>query len=116
MVDIKDYINIAQTESIEKAEQYRIINSPKTIYKFMPFYDHGNPNVNKRNIETIIVNQIWAPKFSSLNDPFEFKAIYLDEDKILKSGNEIDVFQNYLDYINNSFLVVSFSSKDKGIL
>lgn len=111
MVDISKYISIAQNDSIDKAEKYRISNSPINLFKFMPFYDSGNPDVNKRNIETIEENKIWASKYSTLNDPFEFKSIYLDEDKIRKSGNQVDTFEKYLEYINNSFLVVSFSAE-----
>lgn len=109
MVDINKYISIAQNEGIDKAEQYRLSSSPINLFKFMPFYDSGNPDANKRNIETIEENKIWFSKYSTLNDPFEFKSIYLDEDKIRKSGNQVDTFEKYLEYINNSFLVTSFS-------
>lgn len=103
MVDINKYISIAQNYSINNAEQYRLSNSTINLFKFMPFYDSGNPDVNKRNIETIEENKIWASKYATLNDPFEFKSIYLDEDKIRKSGNQVDTFEKYLEYINNSF-------------
>lgn len=36
--------------------------------------------------------------------------MYLDEEKIIKSGNTIDMFEKYIEYINSSFLVVSFSA------
>lgn len=111
MIDVNTYVALAQNDSIDNAEQYRLSNSPKKLFKFMPFYDSGNLAVNKRNIETIEENKIWASKYSTLNDPFEFKSIYLDEDKIRKSGNSVETFEKYLDYINNSFLVVSFSAE-----
>lgn len=110
MVDVKKYIRMASVGEIDEAEKYRITNSPRNIFKFMPFYDRGNPSINKRNIETIEENKIWASKYSTLNDPFEFKSLYLDEDKIKKSGNNIGDFKECLDYINNSFLVISFSA------
>ena len=62
-------------------------NAPKKIYKFIPFFDNGNSKVNKRNIETIEEKKVWASKYFSLNDPFEFNGMYLDEEKISASGN-----------------------------
>ncbi len=49
-------------------------NAPKKIYKFIPFFDNGNSKVNKRNIETIEEKKVWASKYFSLYDPFEFKT------------------------------------------
>ena len=51
-------------------------NAPKKIYKFIPFFDNGNSKVNKRNIETIEEKKVWASKYFSLNDPFEFNGMY----------------------------------------
>jgi hypothetical protein len=96
MIDVNTYVALAQNDSIDNAEQYRLSNSPKKLFKFMPFYDSGNLAVNKRNIETIEENKIWASKYSTLNDPFEFKSIYLDEDKIRKSGNTVETFEKIL--------------------
>ncbi len=109
MIDINKYIDLAQN-SIDDAEKYRMTEAPTSVFKFLPLYDRGNPEINSRNIETIEENCIWASKYSSLNDPFEFKSIYLDEKKIIESGNTLEVVEKYVENINNSFLVISFSS------
>lgn len=108
MIDIDTYVTLAK-DNIDIAEQYRISNSSTKLFKFVPFYDSGNPDVNKRNIETIEENKLWAAKHTTLNDPFEFKSIYLDEEKIKNSGNSVEDFEGYLKIINDRFLVVSFS-------
>ncbi len=55
----------------------------------------GNSKVNKRNIATIEEKKVWASKYFSLNDPFEFNGMYLDEEKISASGNDVGTFYEY---------------------
>ena len=38
---------------------------------------------------------MWASKYFSLNDPFEFNGMYLDEEKISASGNDVGTFYEY---------------------
>ena len=115
MFDMKEYVSLFQLEGVKAAEQYRKHNAPKKIYKFIPFYDRGNPAVNKRNLETLEEEKVWASKYFTLNDPFEFNGMYLDEDKILKSGNDVDIFYEYWKYITNSFITVSFCAEKEDI-
>ena len=42
---------------------------------------------------------MWASKYFSLNDPFEFNGMYLDEEKISASGNDVETFYEYWKYI-----------------
>jgi len=41
MIDVNTYVALAQNDSIDNAEQYRLSNSPKKLFKFMPFYDRA---------------------------------------------------------------------------
>lgn len=115
MFDMKEYVSLFQAKGVKVAEQYRMDNAPKKIYKFIPFYDKGNAAVNKRNLETLEEEKVWASKYFTLNDPFEFNGMYLDEDKILKSGNDVDTFYEYWKYITNSFVTVSFCAEKEDI-
>jgi hypothetical protein len=108
MFNIMEYVSVFQKEGVSGAEKYRINNAPKGIFKFMPFYDRGNPEVNMRNIETLSERKVWSSKYYSLNDPYEFNGMYLDEMKIINSGNNIETFNKYKKYINDSFLITSF--------
>lgn len=111
MFDTKEYVSLFQEKGVKDAEQYRMDKSPQKIYKFMPFFDRGNPSVNKRNIETLGEKKAWASKYFSLNDPYEFNGMYLNEEKILASGNKIDTFYEYWKYITDSFVTVSFCAE-----
>lgn len=115
MFDMKEYVSLFQTKGVKEAEQYRMDNAPQKLYKFIPFYDRGNAAVNKRNLETLEEGNVWASKYFALNDPFEFNGMYLDEDKILKSGNSVDTFYEYWKYITNSFVTVSFCAEKEDI-
>lgn len=95
MFEVKEYVSIFQRNGVKAAEHYRMDNAPKKIYKFIPFFDNGNSKVNKRNIETIEEKKVWASKYFSLNDPFEFNGMYLDEEKISASGNDVGTFYEY---------------------
>lgn len=44
MFDMKKYVSLFETEGAKKADQYRIDNAPQKLYKFIPFYDRGNPS------------------------------------------------------------------------
>lgn len=111
MFDMKEYVSIFQKEGVSHADKYRMDNAPKRIYKFMPFYDRGNPKVNQRNIETLSERKIWTSKYYSLNDPYEFNGMYLDEKKIIDSGNDVETFYEYKKYINDAFLTASFCAE-----
>ena len=49
---------------------------------------------------------MWASKYFSLNDPFEFNGMYLDEEKISASGNDVETFYEYWKYITDCFIRV----------
>lgn len=115
MFDMKEYVFLFQNKGVMDAERYRMDNAPQKLYKFIPFYDRDNPAVNKRNLETLEEEKVWASKYFALNDPFEFNGMYLDEDKILKSGNSADTFYEYWKYITNSFVTVSFCAEKEDI-
>lgn len=112
---MKEYVFLFQNKGVKDAERYRMDNAPQKLYKFIPFYDRDNPAVNKRNLETLEEEKVWASKYFALNDPFEFNGMYLDEDKILKSGNSVDTFYEYWKYITNSFVTVSFCAEKEDI-
>ena len=107
MFEMKEYVSIFQRNGVKEAEHYRMDNAPKKIYKFIPFFDNGNSKVNKRNIETIEEKKVWASKYFSLNDPFEFNGMYLDEEKISASGNDVGAFYEYWKYITDCFITTS---------
>ena len=50
---------------------------------------------------------MWASKYFSLNDPFEFNGMYLDEEKISASGNDVGAFYEYWKYITDCFITTS---------
>lgn len=115
MFDMKEYVSLFQKSGAKDADQYRINNAPKKIYKFIPLFDSGNPEVNKRNIETLVEKKVWASKYFSLNDPFEFNGMYLDKEKILASGNDVETFYEYWKHITNAFVTVSFCAEKENI-
>ncbi len=112
MFNINMYASLFNNHGAVEAENYRIHNAPKRIFKFIPFYDKGNPEVNKRNLETLAQRKIWASKYFELNDPYEFNGVILDDKKIKKSGNEPKIFYGYKKLFNDIFLTTSFCVED----
>lgn len=115
MFNMTEYVSLFQDKGVEEAENYRKNNAPQKIYKFIPFFDSGNSAVNKRNLETLEEKKVWASKYFALSDPFEFNGMYLDEEKILKSGNNVDTFYKYWESITNNFITVSFCAEKEDI-
>ena len=106
----REYLQLMQREKFDEAEYYRMASAPKKLYIFLPMYNRGNAEVNRRNIETLGAKEIWAASRNSLNDPYEFKTFYLDEEKANQYGHPVDIYNQLIDGIRDRNLIVSFTA------
>lgn len=106
----REYLQLMQREKFDEAEYYRMASAPKKLYKFLPMYNRGNAEVNRRNIETLGAKEIWAASRNSLNDPYEFKTFYLNEEKANQYGHPVDIYNQLIDGIRDRNLIVSFTA------
>jgi len=83
---------------------------PEYLYKFISLEDEtrGNSEENKKRFRTLSNNEIWFSVPMKLNDPYEFRGVYVDYDKMKGSGvskSEVDDLQHMFEeeYVLSSF-------------
>ena len=100
----------------DEADKYRETNMPDKIYKFVSLDKNidqlkifKSENLNTRKFETIENNKLWLSKLDSLNDPFEYKAIYFDKKTEIKYKYPPGLIEYVLNYAKNIFKIASFT-------
>lgn len=85
---------------------------PQRLYKYFPLFDEDKNKYEEENfkrIESLAKKQIWVSKYDLLNDPFEYKMLYLDKEKIEKHGWSAELMSDFLEGIKNHSLTTCFS-------
>lgn len=102
--DRRKYIELIQQRKFDDADMYRIENIPKKLYKFMYLSDLPKckekcelENLNDIKIKSIENSEFWLSTCKNLNDPFELKTLFLEEEKINKYNYPIELI-NQLKY------------------
>lgn len=94
---IDEYFRLIINYQFGEARSYRTASVPDTLYKFYPLYlDNAD---NEKRLATFARNAIWVSEVSMMNDPFEFKTIYVDRHTISKHFTE-----NVINYYEGLFL------------
>lgn len=101
--DKDKYMRFITNQEFEKANKYRIDNIPKKLYKFVYLNDVPEcsnkckyENVNNKKIDSIANNKFWVSTYDNLNDPFELKSIFIEEEKIEESGCPLELVKELL--------------------
>lgn len=101
---LKIYFNILENKTHKEADKYKNTLLPTKIYKYVWLSDDEDKNEEK--FKALEEDKIWCSRYTALNDPFEFAAIYIDP--------EVMKVEGYSDgYIN---IVMEFYEKTKDIL
>ena len=90
----REYMKLIEIGKIEEAIDYRAEYTPDYLYKF--FWLSNDPKdtaENEKRFYSLENNKLWFASAASQNDPYEFKGIYLDNEKLLNLG----VTQNSID-------------------
>ena len=87
------YLDLIKDGKTDEARRYKSSIVPKTLYKYYFLFDERYINhevENKIRLETLENNQLWLSSVDNFNDPFEFKAMFLDEQTIQERGWNVD--------------------------
>src|SRR5690625_4688930 len=107
------YLDFINNRKTEEANQYKDSFIPKTLYKYYPLFDERYSEYKKENkirFDTIEGNELWVSGAEYLNDPFDLKAIYLDEKVIQERGYQLDLIRMLLDQSRKSIGISCFSN------
>lgn len=115
--NISQYIKLMEERKFNDADDYRIQHIPKQLYKFMYLSDVPNcnekcdiENLNEIKIKSIRNKEFWLSTCENLNDPFELKTLYLDEEKIEKYGYPMELVEQLKQAYYNGFLIGCFTT------
>lgn len=90
---IKEYMQLLEQRRIKEALNYRASDTPDYLYKFYWLHEITDEETDKRLVEsnnqkfaTLEKNQLWFALPECQNDPYEFKGMYLDREKLYSLG------------------------------
>ena len=93
--DYEQFLNLIETGKIDDAFDYRATFTPDYLYKFYSLAtENPNDKKNQKRFHSLKNNSIWFANPEMQNDPYEFKGIYWEEEKLLAVGIQDYVFGN----------------------
>lgn len=102
-------LNLLLHGKSEEAKANRIKSIPKTLYKFYSLTD--DVALNESKFWTLERQELWYSSIKDLNDPFEFKSFYVDEDQLAqKDMAEYTVLFNAVKTFSEHLAVVSLTA------
>lgn len=93
------YFSLLNGRKIAEAEDYRKSLVPTKLLKFVSLTDDIESNNNK--FVTLENNQAWFSSAKVLDDPYEFKGMYIDEDTLTKNGYPEYLISSYKELFAN---------------
>lgn len=112
--DVDKFMQLIYEDSLSEAVEYKKTTIPKLLYKYFPLFDEQRNEHEKENlkrIESLLQGQLWVSKYDMLNDPFEYKMLYLDRKKIEEHGWSVEALNDFLEGIKNLSLTTCFSGE-----
>jgi hypothetical protein len=119
-MDFEEYYQLLFERKSDLAAEYRMKCMPKTIYKYIGLEPMKKCNMdkgacddinvkNELKFSTLEAQSIWLSKFKHLNDPFEYRAMFIDKEKLLAKGWDIKFIEEYLARMKSIYNIASFT-------
>ena len=109
------YFSLLYDRKLEEAEKFRKSLVPNKLLKFVSLND--NPDNNSKKLLSLKNRQAWFSSINVLNDPYEFKCMYIDENKLKEHGYDEHIILKFKELLDNqvkqwSVLSLSAASLD----
>ncbi|TGN35670.1 DUF2971 domain-containing protein [Lysinibacillus sp. S2017] len=101
-------------DKFDAANELKNAAIPNRLYKYFPLFDEYRNKYEEENlkrINSLLEGQIWVSKYDMLNDPFEYKMLYLDKEKIEKHDWPVEMLDDFLEGIKKFSLTTCFSGE-----
>ena len=85
----EEYLKIANEISTTAAETYRASFIPDSLFKFYYLSNEDSETAvkeNEKRLKSFRENKIWFSSPSALNDPYEMKGFFLNEEKLFNES------------------------------
>ncbi|AQR98149.1 DUF2971 domain-containing protein [Clostridium saccharoperbutylacetonicum] len=111
------YLELMEQKKFNEADEYRISNIPKTLFKFMYISDVPDckekceiESFNDIKINSIENKEFWMSTRDNLNDPFELKSLYIEEEKIKQYNYPLEIIQELIKSYREEVLIGCFTT------
>lgn len=113
---MKKYYSILKEKGCDEAQKYKNSLVPSTLYKYIPLLDERFSKYdeeNKKKLRSLRENKIWLCNYKELNDPFEYKMLYVDRNKLNNNNWPAEIIENKINRIKEQILTTSFSNMEE---
>lgn len=104
-MDINSFANALLCADFDLAHQILVRDIPDKLIKYIALFDEKKePSRNKKRFSTLKNEEMWISSIQALNDPFEFKSIYIDQNWCTTHGFPMEIinkFRESIDYSQN---------------
>lgn len=110
---MNNYFSLLFNGNIDAAEDLRKQSIPKKLIKF--FSLNKDINLNNIKFDTLENNKLWFSHYKELNDPYEYKCMFIDREKLKQHSYPDDIINYFEDLLKNlslSWALVSLSAND----
>lgn len=119
-INFTTYFELLFDKKLDEANEYRIGCMPKKIYKYISLQPektcnkdgnncHDINDLNRLKFNSLEQQSIWMSKFEHLNDPFEYKAMFIDKEKLSEKGWDINFIEEYMRRMKLNYNIASFT-------
>ncbi len=108
-LDLLKFSDLWDKHGWTKAIEYKNSLVPDGLYKYAPLFD-DNQTENDVRLKSLQEKIFWVSNYKYLNDPFEFKALFLDRERIEKSGWNIGDIEKCLELSKRTTQIGCFSN------
>ena len=106
--DSDKYNELLQIDADKAAVYKSEFDVPDVLYKYISL-DEFNDEENEKRFKTLSEKSVWCSKYNLLNDPFEFKGIYFDRNRLLEAFDPA-IYDELEKTWLESFVISSFTS------
>ncbi len=93
------YFSFLEERKLDEAENYRKSLVPKKLLKFVSLSEYVDDN-NKKFL-SLENQQAWFSSVKVLNDPYEFRCMYIDEPRLKGNGYDEYIISKFKELLND---------------
>lgn len=112
-MNLQVYREKLRNDGLREAIKYKNNFIPKVLYKYNPLLDDRYVNFkeeNRKRLSSLKKNKLWVSHYTKFNDPFEFKIMTIDIERLKATNWKVEHIETYLNLFKDMCLVSCFSS------
>lgn len=118
--EFEEYLKLIFTRKLDEAIDYRKQNMPEKLYKYVSLSKsiecskdkqqcNNIEDLNEMKFNALRNHHIWMSRFDNLNDPYEYKAMYLKRAELANKGWPLEILDGYINKMKAVYLISSFT-------